>query len=167
LEPYVDDECGPQQVRALERHLRQCPVCREQHALAAAVCRDLQRLPELDASPQALATIRQRVARNAPARRRAAGWLRLAAAAAVAAAAGATLWHGRPRPADEASIERARREARLALAVVATVTREAGDEVRCEVLQEHVVRPTVSSITSSLEEATQAADLDFRIAEPS
>jgi anti-sigma factor (TIGR02949 family) len=176
LEEYVDDELDAATRAAVRAHLAVCPACSDEADLAQRVQGELRALGELDAPGSVLGSIRSSVAAEpgAPVRRRwllpARPWLAAAAAVLVGIALGLALapglrpsapaqvaeTTGGPEPTGTAApgpdvptaaeVAEARSQARLALAMVATVGRRAGEELQRDVVVRQLLRPAVESL---------------------
>ncbi len=165
LEAHLDGDLDGAATAAVEAHVAGCADCAAELELAAAVCRELRALPRVDAPPAVLrAVFRQageaRRFRWRPAAPVRPAWAALAAAvfAAVIVAAGLRLGPfdsglREPQVVDavaDAEVVRATEEARFALAYVARVSRRTGLKLRQDVLPEHLVDPSVRSLTRAL-----------------
>lgn len=159
IEAYVDGELAG--AAALEAHLESCEACAAEHRLATAVRRELRALPELDAPPAVLRSVRLQAGGSRFARPYA--WVRKPAWAALAAAVfaavlAAVLWPGwlrqappeAPPAADPAAVTQATAEARFALAYMARVSRRAGLKLKDDVMIERLARPAARSLARSL-----------------
>jgi len=156
LEPFADGELDRGESAAVERHLASCESCSRELELAFEVTRRLRAMPRLCAPERVLQSVRRETTAR-PAWRRAREPLGALAARPMLAAAAATvllglllgtvLWrsHTGSVPGDEA-VARATAEARLALAVVATISRNAALDLGSQLIGSRVVTPTIRQI---------------------
>lgn len=157
LEGLVDGDLDPELAARVEAHIECCGRCRAERRLAEEVRAALRGLPAFDAPPSVAAAVEAAVADGAAAREPVLARVRtrwVLAAATVAAAAALVLTVGpqpRPRQPSPTSAEarRAADDTRLALAVLAGVTRRAEDRVRGRVL-EGAVGTAVKGVSRSL-----------------
>jgi anti-sigma factor RsiW len=156
LEALIDGDLDPESAAAVEAHVARCGHCRAERQRAEEVRAALRGLPVFDAPPRVAAAFEAAVADGADAREPVLSHLRtrwvLAAAAAAAAALVITVGpQPRPRQPSPTSAEarRAADDTRLALAVLAGVTRRAEDRVRGRVL-EGAVGTAVKGVSRSL-----------------
>ncbi len=154
LEAYLDGELPSAERRRFEQHLRERPAWEDALARARRLRTELRALPAPACPPHVtravLARTRSRpdrAPRSRRAHRRGRPWRSaLAAAALFAAVALAPLVSPPPAPSEHpaytrAEIQQAAAEVRWTLAYVAHVTQEAGQTVRRDVLEAHVVEP--------------------------
>ena len=172
LEAWVDDDLEAGAAAELESHLEGCPACRAEAALAGEIRDGLRELPRFGTPDVVLARVRAETAsQQAEAGRRwqnlpaASFWLAAAALLAVAVLVPGLLGPGllspggedsapemaaievAPESFDEAEIERATEEARYAIALVGSVSRRTGLEIRDDLILGRVVRPTAESLS--------------------
>lgn len=149
LEPYLEGDLPPRQLRKLEGHLADCEDCRQELALARKVLEGLRSLPELpcppgvggelfspDAAVAGIETDRLRTPQTAsPAR-----WSWLAAAVLLLAVAGTAFWLRAPAQ-NEAELElaQARRDVQVAMTVLESIHRKAAVSLRDKVLRAQVM----------------------------
>lgn len=158
LEPYLDGDLPPGEMDRVRRHLEACPACAAELALAARIQSELRALPQPDCPPEVIERVR-RAGRGEvisfPSRERAPRWRTAAAAALVALAVGGGVLgvHLQRVRQQQEQVAEATREARLALAYFGKVTRQAGLDVRDEVLEKRLVVPVARSVSRSLGEA--------------
>jgi anti-sigma factor (TIGR02949 family) len=161
LEAHLDGDLAGREAAAVAVHLEGCAGCAAELELAASVRRELRALPGLDAPPAVLRQVLRQAGEARfgwrPAMTVRPAWAALAAAVFAAAVLGAGLWL-RPAPqepaavaaADAAAVVQATEEARYALALVAQVGRRTGLTLRQDVLTEHLVDPSVRSLSRVL-----------------
>lgn len=166
LEAFADGDLHRDESSAVASHLADCPTCRKEHALALAIRDELRSLPELDMPAAARARVLEQI--GEPGRLDRAGealqtfwlqprWVGVAAAAALVALVGIALLL-RPDTATtplatDPAVAQATLEARYALALVGSVNRRAGLELRDKVLKTRVVEATKRGLDQSLERA--------------
>jgi predicted anti-sigma-YlaC factor YlaD len=165
VEPYLDGELSDGLQASIQQHLQGCADCSSEVELAATIRRELHELPQFELSDRTVAAIRETAGVQAHGLVRA-GWLArnrsaltvLAAAAVVAiAAAGVLLVGSGPQPkapAEQAEVDRATAEARLAFALIADATRRAEGELVDGVLRERVLATAVRGISRSFRLST-------------
>lgn len=151
LEARLDGDLSRDEDRAVTDHLAGCARCAREAALAEAIRSELRALPEYEAPPELVASLRWTVGRDRPRRVRLRPLMAVAAGLVIAVLAG-LLYYERPtaRPSmDDPEIARATAETRYALALVGAVGSRAGLE---DLFGERVLSPTVSSVTRVLRE---------------
>lgn len=166
LEPCLDGDLGAGEAEAVRGHLERCSACAAEMALAARIRTELRALPELDCPPEVLDKVRRRgPGEVVPFRPRHAWSLRIAAAAAalVLAVLGAMggaffLESQKPDSPSPEQVARATREARFALAYLGKATRQAGFDVRDEVLQKRLVMPATRSLARTSDTGDSPAE---------
>lgn len=156
LEALIDGDLDPELAAALEAHIARCGRCRAERQRAGEVRAALRGLPAYDAPPSVAAAVRAAIADGAacrPAETRTGARWGLAAAAVAAAAVLVLTFGPQPRPRQPSPTSAEARQAvddtRLALAVLAGVTRRAEDRVRGRVL-ESAVGAAVKGVSRSL-----------------
>lgn len=169
LDAYFDGELGELDRVRVERHLTHCAACAETLAALELLRDDLRFAhPPETCPPEVTATVLAFAQRDAAAgtprptlRERLAGllaglvptpsWRPALAGAAAALILAVPLWFTLrgPRPAAEpgseltaAELAQAEKEARMVLALVASIGEDAGDRVREEILTNRIVEPT-------------------------
>jgi anti-sigma factor RsiW len=174
IDPYIDGDLATEEVAEIERHLADCPECRQELALARAVTSELRSLPELECP--------QRVVDNAAARvesvdsgftvRKLLDWfggrgvprLRPAMAVMVLVIAAASVFvlsrHEQspfnPDARDAAveltdeEIELAKVDAMLAFAYLGRYSRRTGEIIKKDVLEERVIKPIGRTIAEPI-----------------
>lgn len=60
IDPYLDGDLTSDESTAFERHVAECPECRDELSLARAVVRELRSLPELECPDRVVADARGR-----------------------------------------------------------------------------------------------------------
>lgn len=157
LEALIDGDLDPEPAARVEAHIEGCGRCRAERRRAEEVRAALRGMPAFDAPPSVAGAVEAAIADGTAARepvlaRARTGWGLGAAAVAAAAALVFTLGpQPRPRPPSPTSAEarQAVDDTRLALAVLAGVTRRAEHRVRTRVL-EGAVGTTVRDVSRSL-----------------
>jgi anti-sigma factor RsiW len=159
VDSYLDGELRGDELQAFEDHVRSCPSCRSELALARSTLEELRALPVLEC-PQRVV---EQVAERAGAGLSAGLWERLAAVrpfvpkpamaavvmVIVAATAYVLLLHEQPMtpsppksPAlSEKDAEVAKAEVMLAFAYVGKYSRRTGEIIRKEVIEDRVIEP--------------------------
>lgn len=169
LEAYLDGDISPEERRRLESYVAAHPEGADQLRLARMVRHELGAIESPSCPPEVTAAVMAQ-ARAEAARRRAsirsrfeelwAAFLRPTLAAASLAAiviAGALVGGTPPHPTEQpavnsAEVERALKETKWALAFVTEVSREAGQSIRRDVLEERVTQPIRKALGSAFDE---------------
>lgn len=163
LEAYLDGDLSAAEAGGIRSHLEHCSACAAELALAGRIRTELRALPELDCPPEVLDKVRrQGPGEVMPFRPRHAWRVRIAAAAAALALAvtgGAFfLQSQKPDSPSPEQVARATQEARFALAYLGKATRQAGFDVRDEVLQKRLVMPTTRSLARTSDAGDSPAE---------
>ena len=166
LEAFADGDLDTDESSAVASHLADCPTCRKAHALALAIHDELRSLPELEMPAAAVVRVLEQTGEPSWLDRVGEAlhtfwlrpqWVGAAAAAALVALVGIALLL-RPDTATtplttDPAVAQATLEARYALALVGSVNRRAGLELRDKVLKTRVVEATKRGLDQSLERA--------------
>jgi anti-sigma factor RsiW len=158
LEALIDGDLDPAEAVSMTAHLERCQQCRAERRRAVEVRAALRALPVFDPPPRVAAAVMAAVRDDAGTKRSGLPvWLRARPALVAAALAAALLVivlepfrePPRPKPAP-VDAQRAVADTRLALAVLADVTRRSEGRVRERLVGGTAVQSTVRGLSRSL-----------------